>query len=648
VEHSNQKSTDKRSALPSRIGTGPAGAPGRIIRDIAFYALLYAFLWQMVGVHLIFHGAGLITNFPSFYTTWGFFTEHLSAPGGPVEYLSTFLSQLFYYSWLGALVITIQAWMLGLCAAYLLRVSGFKRGQVIRYVPALLLAVLYGRYTYFLPTTMALLAALLCACAYVAVAQRKALGSSLIVFLLLSLACYYGAGGAFLLFALVGVIYELMVARRWRLGLAYMAVAVGLPFIVGALGFGLIEVYSVSLPISWQLLDYEPRTKWIELAYALYLLVPAVMLAGGFWSILESILRGRKTDVSAKSRKHPSKRGSRQLGHILSWYRQSPTLNWTVQTVVVLSIGTTVAFGSFDGKQRNWFAVDYFAAHEMWPEVIAAGRRQANERFVMHAVDRALCHTGRLGDEMFRWPQRPEYLFLTNVPPKQAFWPTSNVYLEMGLLNAAEHALTECLEGLGDRPMILQRLALVNLVKDNIGTARVYLGALDRTLFHRDWARQYIELLHTDPNLTTDRHVQQLRSITLEHEFPSVAPPTPQMLEELLKKNPRNRMAFEYMMTSYLLNKQLATFAKHLQQFEDVGYATLPTHFEEAALAYVYGTRKPLHLGNYEPREKLRRQIEGFLGILKRHRGDKRAALAELVSQYGSTYMFYHIYAQPD
>ncbi len=648
MECSNQKSTDRRSALLNRIGIRPAGTRGRIIRDIVFYALFCAFLWQTVGIHLIFHGAGRITNFPSFYTTWSFFTEHLSAPGGPVEYLSAFLSQLFYYSWLGALVITIQAWMLGSCAAYLLRVSGFKRCQVIRYVPALLLAILYGRYTYFLPTTMALLVALLCACAYLAIAQRKAPGSSMVVFVLLSLACYYGAGGAFLLFALVSVIYELMVARRWRLGLAYAAVAVALPFAVGGLGFDLIEVYSKSLPISWTLRYYKPRTRWIELVYTLYLLVPVIMLAGGVWSLLESTLQRRRADAPAKNRKTPSRKGAGQLTRILSWYRQSPKLNWVVQTVIVLGIGTITAFGSLDREQRNWFAVDYFASHKMWPEVLAAGTRQANDRFVMHAVDQALFQTGRLGDEMFRWPQRPEFLFLTDVPPNQAHWLTFNVYLEMGLINAAEHAMTECLEGLGDRPMILRALALVNLVKGNAGTARVYLGALNQTLFHRDWARRYIDLLDTDPILTTDRRVQQLRSMALEHDFPSVAPPTPQMLQELLKKDPRNRMAFEYMMASCLLNKELATFAKYVPLFEQIGYVTLPRHFEEAALAYVYGTRKPLHLGDYRPRDKLRRQIESFLGILKRHRGDKQAALAELVSQHRNTYMFYYTYAQPN
>ena len=634
---------------PTQAGTAtehPAGAR-QALRDAVFYTLFYAFLWQMVGMHLIFHGAGRITNFPSFYTTWGFFAEHLSEPGGPVEYLSAFLSQLFYSSWLGALVVTTQAWLLGLCTACLARAASLKRGAAIRYIPALLLAVLHGRYTYFLPTTMALLVALLCACSYVAAARRRTGTIRFAAFALLSLLCYYTAGGAFLLFALVCVIYEALIARRWQGSLGYAAFAAALPFALGGLVFSLADVYSKSLPISWTLLYYESRRRWIELVYALYLLAPVSLLIAGLWSVRKSASPQPQAQTPVKGRKKGAGKGSRPFDRVLLWYRQSPGLGWTLETTLVLAVGAAVALGGLDRKQRNFFTVDYYAYYKIWPEVLTAGRRQVNDRFVMHAVDRALYETGRLGEEMFRWPQRPEFLFLTDVPRKQAHWATFDLYLEMGLPNAAEHALTECLEGLGDRPLVLQPLALVNLVKGNVGTARIYLGALTRTLFHRAWAEQYLALLDTDPNLTTDQRVQQLRARILEKEFPSVAPPSPGMFLGLLEKDPGNRITFEYMMASHLLNKRLATFANYVPYFERIGYPTVPTYFEEAALTYVYGTRKPLHMGNYQPRPELRRQTESILGILTRYGGDKRAALSELTPKYRNTYMFYYLYAPP-
>ena len=124
--------------------------------------------------------------------------------------MAAFLSQLFYYPWLGALVIAAQAWLLGHCLAYLLKTMGFKYGQLARYIPAPAAGGALRRYAYFVPTTMALLAALLFASGYVAIAKRRSLGVSLVVFAMLSAACYYSAGGTYLLFALVCIIYEVM------------------------------------------------------------------------------------------------------------------------------------------------------------------------------------------------------------------------------------------------------------------------------------------------------------------------------------------------------------------------------------------------------------------------------------------------------
>ncbi|MHC4519200.1 MAG: DUF6057 family protein [Planctomycetota bacterium] len=646
---SDQKSIEGHAALPGSVGMRWDGTLGRTTRDVVFFALFYVFLWRVVCPHLIFHGAGRTTNFPSFYTTWGFFTEHLSAPGGPVEYLSAFLSQLFHYSWLGALVITIQAWALGLCVAYLLRATARKALDAVRYIPAPLLLIIYGQYRYFFPTSLSLLFALVLACVYVRLTSRKTQAPALAFFIVLSLVCHYAAGGAFLLFALTCTIRELFLPSRRRLSLPYALIAAGLPYLLAVvlLGVSVVNAYCDLLPISPKLLHYVDRRQGIEVVYILYLLAPGAVVAGGVVSALWTRLSRRRERRRAGRAETPDNKLRRRWESLRSRIAAAPKWRWLAQTVAVVAVGAAVAYGSFDARKKTCFAVDSYAFHQMWPEILAEGRKRYDDRYVMHAVNRALYHTGRLGDEMFRWPQQPEYLFLAGVAHKRSLWANFSVYLEMGLINAAEFALTECLEGLGDRPMILQRLALVNLVKGNLGTARVYLGALDRTLFHRAWARQYIELLDRDPNLATDGNVQRLRSIALEHDFLSVAPATPEMLRRLLEKNPQNRMAFEYMMASYLLNGRLATFIKHLQQFKEIGYRTLPIHFEEAALTYVYGTRKPLYLGGYEPRADLRRQIQGFLEILARHRGNRQAALGELVP-HRDTYIFYYVYMRPN
>lgn len=650
MNSADQRPPDESTAIPDKIRVCGGSFLGQMARDVVFFSLFYAYLWRIVGLHLLFHGAGQITHFPSFYTTWEFFVQHVSVPGGPAGYLAAFLSQLFHTSWLGALVVTIQAWMLGVCITHMLRTATQRSGWAIRYVPALLLLVVYGRYLYFFPTTVSLSLALALGCVHERISRGRSQAWALASFLTLSLICYHTAAGAVLLFGLICSIYELSQNDRRRLSLICAPITLALPYLLGVWAFGAetVHAYFDLLPVAPELLHSPTRRQGVEIVYALFLLGPTAILAGMLITVaraqLSRLLQRRRSSRPSS----PPGRLRRLCDALGSRILSARICLWLAQTIALVAIAAMVAHRTLDTRKRALFGIDYCACHRMWPAILTEGRKYFDDPLVMHAVNRALYHTGQLGNEMFQWPQHSGSLFLTNAKAKRSLWANADVYLELGLINAAEFALTESMEGLGERPMILQRLALINMVKGNLGTARVYLGALDRTLSHHAWASKYLEFLEQDAELTTIAEVQHLRSIALDHDFLSVIPATPQMLQRLLERNPRNRMAFEYLMASHLLNGRLTTFTKRVPQFKEMGYPALPTHFEEAVLTYVYGTRKPLYLGGYEPRADLREQIEDFLGILTRHRGNRQAALAELASKYRKTYIFYYVYTQSD
>jgi MFS family permease len=631
---------DQRPVGESVAGSNRRGGAGRshferAVRELLFFVLFYLYLAWVIEPHLLFHGSDRITDFPSFYTTWSFLASHLSRPGGPVEYLSAFLSQLFYFSWLGALVITLQAWAFGLVAMYLLGRTGLRRLPVLAYVPALFLLVLYGRYTWFFSTTMALLCALALASGYLHLAGGRTLAVSATIFVSLSLVCYYAAGPAVLLFALTCVIPELRQPGRRRLAVAYVLIAAGLPYLLGVkvLGLSSINAYTDLLPVSWRLLYFAARRRGVETVHVLYLLAPVMMGVGGIISALWARHRRGKPARDGRAPKSPHN----------GWWKTLPW-RWLAQTIGLIAVGVAVAWGSFDKAQKTHFAVDYYAYHQRWPEVLAAACAGRADPFVLHAVNRALYHTGQLGESMFAWPQDPTWLCLADPRYPWAYWPNWAVHLELGSINHAEHALTECLTAMGDRPMILQQLARVNMVKGNIGTARIYLWVLSTTLFQRNWARHYLDLLERDPNLATDAEVQDLRHIALEKDYPLLDLSGEDMLLCLLEKNSKNRMAFEYLMASYLLNRELTRFVKRLEELPGRGYRTLPRHYEEAVLVYSATIRTTVQLRGYAPRDQMQAQMEHFVGVLRRHGGDRQAARAELARDYGDSYAFYNLY----
>ncbi|MBN2315024.1 MAG: hypothetical protein JXM79_13920, partial [Sedimentisphaerales bacterium] len=240
--------------------------------------------------------------------------------------------------------------------------------------------------------------------------------------------------------------------------------------------------------------------------------------------------------------------------------------------------------------------------------------------------------------------QHPDCLFLSDKKHTLMYWHIFDFYLDLGVVNMAEHALTECLEELGARPMILQRLALINMVKDDLDSAKIYLGALSKTLFHADWAKDYLDRLRTDPTLSSDSYIRHLRSLCLEEDRSVYALPKERTLLWLLEKNPRNRMAFEYLMAWYMLKKQLAKCVQQMEGMRDLGYAELPTHYEEAALIYIYATGKQLDLDDYRSSPQKRQEIEDFTRILNSYGGNKQAASKELAQKFRNTYFFYYRY----
>jgi hypothetical protein len=625
---------------------------GGAVQCLIFFALFYLYLWLYVDLRLIYHGAGIITNFPTFYKGWAFFQTFIPYPGGPLEYLCAFLSQLFYYSWAGAFVITIQAWLIWTCLNYLLEAINAPQLRLLIFTPPILILILYTRYTYQFETTMAFSAALTFVSIYLKINKTVTSNyGSLAFFLILSPVLYYLAGGAFIPFAVICAIYELFFKRRWKTGLLCLLSAAVIPYIVGLVLFqeSATNAFSELLPFSWKILYNESRKRGLTIAYLIYLFPLLILLGSGLRQTFGKLrnFAGNESGIQ-ENESHIKKLQSKTcnaMGRIFSRYRHSPNLKWTIDSLLLLTIACCITYSFRDENIRTRFKVDYYAYHKKWAKLLTAARRNPTNPLVIHAVNRALYHTGRLGYDMFSWPQRSDYLFLQETSYKWADWQTFDINIDIGLFNLAENDLTECLERLGDRPMILQRLALINMVKGNIDSARTYLHSLNKTLFHDKWAKHYLMLLQTDPNLSSDKYIQHLRSLSLNKDYPTLSIPTQRLLSLLLEKNSQNQMAFEYLMAWYMLKKQLGNFIQNIERLRDFGYLQLPTHYEEASLVYVYGTRKPLNLSGYQPSPQLRQHIEDFSRLLDKYGANKQAAFKELSTNFRNTYFFYYIYA---
>jgi len=109
----------------------------------------------------------------------------------------------------------------------------------------------------------------------------------------------------------------------------------------------------------------------------------------------------------------------------------------------------------------------------------------------------------------------------------------------------------------------------------------------------------------------------------------------------LLENNPDNRMAFEYLISFLLLEKNLSSFSEKMKYLNDLGYKQIPVHFEEALLASDSGYEAFIPEG-LSIRESTRHNFDGYVKASPAgsYSIDKR--MEYLGDQYGNTFWYYY------
>jgi hypothetical protein len=616
------------------------GVIGTTALTLLFFLLYFLYLWLVVDLRLIYHGGGVIFNFPIFYLEWGFFQKFLSHPGGLVEYISAFLAQFFHIGCAGALIATVQAWLLWQFSRSILMTASGRRVRWVCFIPAIGLLSLYAQYIYQFDTAMVLLTALGFVCLYMGTTSKRR-PMDLPVFLVLSIILYAIAGGVYLLFVVVCGIYELFFRRRPALALSFLLAAPIVVCIGGTVVFNVNnkDIFDCFMPQS-----YRYSISILVLVYALYLLTPLTLV--GLW--LAELLRRSRNMLGGQpatvtvSPEATEESGQSPLLRFIAWSPKE-----TFIPLLAIIAGALVAFFFHNPALKTLIAVDYYASNKMWSKVLENSTRYQSNQIINHSANRALYHTGRLADDMFVYEQQPDALMLFAEPENPlAWWRVFDTCIDLGCMNMAEYKLGVCMEAYGERPVILKRLALVNMVKGKTGAARVFLGALSRTLFESDWARSYLEKIERDPNLSTDEEIQRLRSMmpAMDRDFTSL---NENMFLDLLDKNRHNRMAFEYLAAFYLLTNQVDKFAGIIDRLDDFDYGRIPKAYEEAILFYSYTRKTKVELHGREISRQSRERFENFVKVfIGRYRTDTKAAFKELARDYGDSYLFYSVYGR--
>ncbi len=567
-----------------------------------------------------------IAQEPVFQANSRFFSEYLSYPGGMADYCAAFLTQFFLHPAAGSLI--IAGLLFAICWGTLLMlhaVGGRRSWYSAHLFPAALCMPLLSCYHHHLAITIAYAAAIWW---FVLFGLFRKCGTLLriLVFVIMAGTLYFAAGGAMLLFALLCVLSEALLYRRFVAAVACGTLAAAIPFFCGRFLFliSLRDAFFYLLPIG--IAGYNPPA----MAAAPYALLPALL----FLPAALGVLQGRSERARSLSRA-------------------------AVAAVSVLALGATLAVTadvSFNQADHKSLRLYLLTRNGDWAGIVKEVRKsRLDNRISNFAINRALSGTGLLSTDLFAWPQkfsdRALFLFGPLGPPlgqpdQDAFnFPyRCDLFFDLGLVNEAEQWGYESLTIWGETALVLKRLAQIHAVKGELAAARACLAVLETIPGYSSWARAFRHTMADSSALAADSVLLVMRSSMPTADYIRNSSRWPVFdLAKAITQHPRNRMAFEYCMASFLLQGNLqgiAWLAGRIPQF----YPDVPRLYGEALVIMKAAGSSGLPAAADRIDQKTIDDYIAFNQILQNHGGDFRAAEKEILDNFPNSYWYYFFY----
>ena len=559
------------------LALGVALFPARVLLFLALF-----FFQVQVAVR---PGCIFFAQNDLFLCNYRFLHAFLVVPGGLAEWAGRFVLQACHYGWPGAAILTAIAWLVCIGTVKFLQCLSPAGAGVAWTLPALVLLVVHSRYDYAFSVSIGAALAMWAAFGYARASARWARWR-IVLFAVLCILVYYLIGAAFYVFAACSLIYEFYSPASRVTKLSLILVAAGAKFavdgILGALHPGLLYFHVSS---------HVPFQEGLSLSTA------GMALYGSF-PVCALVLADR---TSRYRREDRGKVGSTGLGDGCQRLAEPVIgLRWVAATVLFMVVAALAAYLALRRDLRTVLTLHQAADSREWDEVLRLATDVTPDlysQYVVHDVNQALYHTGRLPFDMFSYPQssEPFVRLLVSDPYVLLRRRLCDFHLQLGRLNDAEfHAH----EDLTARPSAecLRRLAWIAIVKGRVEAARLFLNILRDDFVYGAWANDYLRRLQEDPTLSGDAEVARVRELAIAKDdiHYATAPPTSALLSisetgeipSLLRQEPPNRMAFEYTMARYLIMRDVEAVVRLLPVTASFGYAGTPPLYEEAAMIY--------------------------------------------------------------
>lgn len=282
----------------------------------------------------------------------------------------------------------------------------------------------------------------------------------------------------------------------------------------------------------------------------------------------------------------------------------------------------------------------YFGRSEKVRKLLAEGEYRSP--FTAYYYNLLNAQQNRLPDWLMDGYQPASQGLFLPVAPHSTYltiYAANEVWFALGDMTMAEHA---AILGMIFSPhhtgaRAVKRLAEINLVNGDEAAAMKYLRLLQKTMCYRDWAERRIPGKQT---AEVCQWLERKRLLLPATDTLRSSANIPLSLRHLLRNNPDNVLACDYLLCFDLLNKDIGAFARDYQEF---AAHRIPSRlYAEGLLVYLAGNKSPLdEVRKWNIPPQVLDEFGDYTRLYEANGGNG----ASLQAKYGKTYWFYFHYA---
>lgn len=567
----------------------------------------FVFFCFFYSYHLYF-----VEQLQIFLYTKGHFVSYFAKPGFLSSFLGDFLTQFYYLSGGGPLVITLTLMFLWLLIRKLTnKLTGKDNGFLLPLVPSVFCFIALCDPEFPLSAVMALLLSVLFTLLVISI---KDTWTRRITGILLLPVLFSAAGSYFWLFAIIAIFFEFLFSRnRWAIltGTAFFLTSFLIPPVMKSFyGITLIQSYG-----------------WIDEITSHQRIVNFLPLLAVIITVLMAKLSNFKTFAFNHG----------QVSSLLKFI--------AVMAILFTGIAMNAGF-----SREKILKLDYKANNNRWNDIFEMSQKhRMNNNLASYYTNMSLGMLDLLPEKLMEFYQPAATGLFIPVNANENYLTitfSSEIYWNLGDINASQHSalLGMIFSPRSRNTRLMKRLVEINIVNGEYAVAEKYIKILEKTLFHHDWASARRVFLYNETECKKSEWISSKRKIIPSKDLLKSGNEYKKTLEMLIEANPMNTMAVDYLLCYDLLIKDLNTFKTDFRRHYLTETMTgLPQVYQEALLIGIAsGKESPEEYKNYifEP-ENIKR-VADYTRIFDESSGDGN----RLKDEYGKTYWFYYHFAK--